>query len=133
MVCSVTDWAKCETPDPPAPSKRCWIGLDMGGSASMSCVAAWFDNGLLKVWGAFPRIPSFKQRGKQDNADYESMADRGELLTFGERTTDALGLIKHVHGELAGVKVVRAAADAYRQSEVQDAIAAGWLSLADGI
>ena len=35
MICSVSDWAKCETADPPEPSKRCWIGLDMGGSSSM--------------------------------------------------------------------------------------------------
>ena len=124
MICSLSDWSKCETEDPQAPSKRCWIGLDMGGSASMSCVAAWFDNGLLKVWGAFPRIPSLKQRGQKDDANYEAMAERGELLTFGERTTDALGLIKHVHGELAGVKVVGAAADSFRRSEVEDAIAA---------
>ena len=125
MICSLSDWSKCETPDPPAPSKRCWIGLDMGGSASMSCVAAWFDNGLLKVWGAFPRIPSLKQRARQDSANYGVMAQRGELLTFGERTTDALALIKHVHRELGpGVKVVGAAADSFRRSEVEDAIAA---------
>ena len=103
MICSLSDWSKCETEDPQAPSKRCWIGLDMGGSASMSCVAAWFDNGLLKVWGAFPRIPSLKQaRGKADNANYEAMAERGELLTFGERTTDPVGLIKHVARQSLG-------------------------------
>ena len=124
MICSLADWSKCETEDPPEPSKRCWLGLDMGGSASMSCVAVWFDSGLLRVYGAFPRIPSLKQRGKQDNSPYMKMADRGELLSFGERTTDALGLIRHVHGELAGVKVVGAAADSYRRSEVEDAISA---------
>ena len=125
MICSVSDWSKCETEDPPAPSKRCWIGLDLGGSASMSCVAAWFDNGLLKVWGAFPRIPSLKARGKADNANYEAMAERNELLTFGERTTDPVGLIKHVAAEIGpDVKVEKMAADSYRRSEVQDAIAA---------
>ena len=125
MICSLSDWSKCETEDPPEPSNRCLIGLDMGGSASMSCVAVWFDNGLLRAYGAFPRIPSLKQRGKQDNANYEAMAARGELLTFGERTTDALALIKHVHRELGpGVKVVGAAADSFRRSEVEDAIAA---------
>ena len=99
--------------------------MDLGGSASMSCVAAWFDNGLLKVWGAFPRLPSLKQRGKQDNANYEAMQSRGELLTFGERTTDATGLIDHVHRELGpDVKVVGAAADSFRRSEVEDAISA---------
>ena len=123
MVCSVTDWAKCETPDPPAPSKRCWIGLDMGGSASMAAISVWFDNGLLRVWGAFPRIPSLKARGKRDNADYESMAKRSELLTFGERTTDPVGLIKHVAAELGpDVKVEKMAADSYRRSEVEDAL-----------
>ena len=125
MICSVSDWSKCETPDPPAPSERCWLGLDLGGSASMSCISAWFDNGLLRVWSAFPRIPSLKARGQADNAPYLEMERRGELLTFGERTTDPVGLIKHVVAELGpDVKVEKMAADSYRRSEVEDAIAA---------
>ena len=67
------------------------FGVDLGGSASMSSVAAWYPTGRLEALAAFPHYPTLHDRGQADGVGplYQRMNTRGELLLLGERVADA--------------------------------------------
>ena len=59
------------------------MGCDLGGSAAMSAVCAyWPTTGRLEALAMFPRNPPLDQRGARDAVGdaYVRMAERGELL-----------------------------------------------------
>lgn len=118
-------WARCVTDDPPEPSGDCFVGLDAGGSTSMTAAAVFYiSTGLLEVIGGFPAEPDLKKRGEADNANYLEMERRGELILSGEFTTDLEPIIKHVADRLRkyGCRVIGACADKYRDTEFIDAM-----------
>ena len=129
MLCTVTDWERIilDAGEPaPARTGPVVIGLDAGGSSSMTAACAiWTDTGRVLVRGAFPSIPSLADRGTSDGvgARYERMAERGELRTYPGRTTPAALFLADFAAELDGAEVVAAGADRYRMSEVQDYMA----------
>ena len=55
------------------------FGVDLGGSASMSSVAAWYPTGRLEAIGAFPHYPTLHDRGLADGVGplYQRMNTRG--------------------------------------------------------
>lgn len=91
-----TAWAKSE--DATAePDGMCSWGVDLGENVSMSAIAAyWPRSGLIRAVAAFPRQPSLAERGLRDGvgADYQLMAERGELLRLGEHTVDVAELLR---------------------------------------
>ena len=118
-------WARCVTDDPPEPSGDCFIGLDCGGSVSMTAAAIFFpDSGLLEVIGGFPSEPDLKKRGAADNSNYLEMERNGELIVAGQFTTDLAPIIQHVADRLRkyGCRVIGACADKYRDTEVIEAM-----------
>ena len=52
--------------------------------------AYWSQTGALSCIVAFPEQPSLEERGLRDGCGrlYRDCADRGELLTLGQRATD---------------------------------------------
>ena len=125
MIVSLDRWTPCAAKRRPERRGSCVIGLDAGGSASMTAAAVyWFDVGRLEVFAAFGDTPSLPERGLGDGvADrYKKMADRGELMTFPGRVTPLSEFLAWLGDLLQGETVVRLIADRYRQGEVLDAL-----------
>ena len=119
-LCSVSDWTACQVQALPPREGPCFVGIDVGGSVSMSAVVAyWPKTGRIEAWSALPKIPTLAEKGKGDGVGerYVRMFERGELLIFGERVTDTEALFKHVMERLEGVQIDAAAADRYKQAE----------------
>ena len=89
MLLTVDEWLSCEAGDPPPRSGPVVVGIDLGGSASMSAVAFyWPETGRLETHGTFPSRPSLLDRGQADGVGerYVEMDRRGELSTLGDQT-----------------------------------------------
>ena len=114
-------WLRCVTDDPPDPSGDCYVGIDCGGSQSMTSAAVFYvKTGLLEVIGGFPAEPDLRKRGQADNANYVQMQKSGELIVAGEFTTDLAPIIEHVADRIRQYRcrVIGACADLYRDTEV---------------
>ncbi|MCY3608986.1 MAG: terminase large subunit [Acidimicrobiaceae bacterium] len=100
----------------------CW-GVDLGGSAAQSAIAAyWPDTGLLRCLAAFPAEPDLRQRGIRDAVDslYLDCARRGELIVLGSRTVPVGQLIAEARERFG--RPVMVAADRWREAELRDAL-----------
>ncbi|MFC5737721.1 terminase large subunit domain-containing protein [Sinirhodobacter huangdaonensis] len=130
QLLTVDEWTACEVSPEDLPPREgdCVIGLDLGGSRSMSAFAAyWPSSGRLEVQGAFPTKPGLAERGEADGVKdrYIQMAERGELITSGESTVQVGPWLRRVWDELVqDANVVALVADRYRQAELLDAMAA---------
>lgn len=128
QLVTADEWQACEVTDLPPRDGDCIIGLDLGGSRSMSAVALyWPLTGRLEVQGAFPQKPGLADRGEADGVKdrYVTMAERGELLTTGESTVQVGPWLRQVWDDLVQDADVRAlVCDRYRQAELLDALAA---------
>lgn len=125
VLLTVDEWLACETSNVPERSGSCVIGIDLGGSASMTAAAFyWPDTGRLECLGTFPSRPSLLDRGQNDgvNNRYVEMQDRGELSVLGDQTVPVapwlVQVMKHVEGE----NVAALTADRYKQAELGEAI-----------
>ena len=75
------------------------LGVDLGGSASMSAAAAyWPTTGAFDAFGCFPRDPDLRERGLRDGCGrlYMEMLRRDELILAGGRVADVAGLLGEV-------------------------------------
>ena len=127
MVCAPPDWSACVVPvaELPARSGPCFVGLDAGGSSSMTAAAAyWPQTKRLELFAAFPATPNLVDRGQADGCGgiYREAWDRQELMTYTGRVTPVGDFTRHVAASLAGCEVVGAASDRYRRSEIQQVI-----------
>ena len=89
VLLTVDEWLACETADLPPRQGQVVIGIDLGGSASMTAAAFyWPETGRLEALGTFPSKPSLLDRGQNDGVSgrYVEMQDRGELSTLGDQT-----------------------------------------------
>ena len=131
MICSVTDWKACIVPDDELPPRtgQCFVGFDLGGSASMSALVAMWSNGRVESWGAFPAVPDLNKRGETDAVGslYQRMHERSELEVLGNRVTDAGAFLKNCAARLAGEQVLACGADRYRKAEAIQALEAARL------
>lgn len=127
VLLTVDQWLQCEAGDLPPRSGSVVIGVDLGGSSSMSAVAYyWPSTGRLEAFGAFPTEPSLLDRGQSDGVGdrYVTMQDRGELLTLGGKVVPASALMAEVMRRIEGEAVAALCCDRYRQAEMQEACAA---------
>jgi phage terminase large subunit-like protein len=127
MLLSIDEWLDCEVSDLPPREGGCIVGIDLGGSASMSAASFYWPNtGRLEAVGAFPKNPGLADRGIRDGVRdrYVEMASRGELLTMGDKTVPAGAFLQTVMNHLGGSAVTCFTADRYRQSEFIDAMTA---------
>ena len=125
LLITVDEWLLCETGDPPAREGECILGVDLGGSASMTCAALyWPSTGRLEALGTFPCNPSLAARGAADGVSgrYGEMADRGELNTMGDRTVPVAAWLEEVMRQLEGETVGAIVADRYKASEFAEAL-----------
>lgn len=131
LLITVDEWMACEVSTLPPREGPCIIGIDLGGSASMSAASFyWPASGRLEAVGAFPSNPSLSDRGASDGVGgrYSEMQDRGELITLGDKTVPVAqwlsGVMRHVQGEQIGA----ICADRYKQAELSEAMARAGVS-----
>lgn len=127
VLLTVDDWLAAETDKLPDRTGPVVVGVDLGGSASMSAATLyWHETGRLEAIAAFPTKPSLSDRGTRDGVRdrYVQMHERGELLVMGERTVPAAQFLAAIIELLDGQAPVCLVADRYRQSEFEDALTA---------
>jgi phage terminase large subunit-like protein len=125
VLLTVDEWLNCEVTQAPERRGQVVIGIDLGGSASMTAAAFyWPETGRLEALGTFPSRPSLADRGANDGVQgrYVEMQDRGELSTLGDLTVPIapwlLQVMAHVEGETVAAMVL----DRYKQAEIGEAI-----------
>lgn len=124
LILSVADWQSCVVDKLPPRDGICCLGIDLGGSTSMTAaVAYWPQTRRLEAWGAFPSQPDLGIRGEADGVggQYLRMRERGEVYLMGGRVTDIGQFLDDVYSRLAGEDVV-CAMDRYRQQEAREAL-----------
>ena len=98
-------------------------GIDLGTSQAQSAIAAfWPQTGALSCLAAFPEQPSLEERGLRDGVGrlYRDCADRGELLTLGQRATDVGALLRAGMERFGKPDLV--VSDRWREAELRDAL-----------
>lgn len=125
VLLTVDEWMNCETADLPPRSGECVVGIDLGGSASMSAVSFyWPSTGRMEALGTFPCNPGLADRGAADGVSgrYVEMENRGELNTLGDKTVPVVLWLKEIMTQVEGENVVCLVADRYKQSELAEAM-----------
>ena len=122
---ALADWQACVVPTPPAREGLCVVGLDLGGSASLTAAAAyWPASGRLEAWVACGTEPDLWERGRADGCGglYVDLARRGELRTYAGRVTPVRHFLADLVEDLAGQPVAAVVGDRYREAEAHDAL-----------
>ncbi len=125
LLLTVDEWLLCETTDLPPREGECIVGIDLGGSASMTAAAFyWPVTGRLECLGTFPSNPSLAARGASDGVSgrYVEMQDRGELSTLGDKTVPVAEWLGEVMRQIEGERVTAITADRYKQAELGEAL-----------
>ena len=126
LLVTMQQWQEAKR-EPGPRAGWCTLGVDLGGSSSMTAAAAyWPESGRMEVWAALPGVPDLAARALADGVGnrYARMADRGELIVYpGVKTTPVHHFLRSVFDMLSGEKVVAIVADRYRQSEAEDVYA----------
>lgn len=91
VLVTVDEWLASEVAPDQLPPRDgpCVLGVDLGGSRSMSAAAFyWPHTGRLEAVGTFPGAPGLADRGAADGVSgrYVEMHERGELFTLGDAT-----------------------------------------------
>ena len=126
MIVDPALWNVVANKRKPERAGPCYVGIDLGGSSSMTAGAAyWPESGRLDCWGAFGDIPSLADRGEGDGVGerYVTMQKRGLLRTWPGRVTPVSEFMAWLAEELAGENIELAVADRYRKAECEDAMA----------
>lgn len=125
MLVTLDEWLSCETDALPPRQGGVVIGIDLGGSASMTAATFyWPETGRLECVGTFPGSPSLLDRGQADGVAgrYVEMHERGELTVLGDRTVPVapwfVEVMRHVEDQL----VLAITMDRYKQAELGEAI-----------
>lgn len=101
------------------------LGVDLGTSAAMSAVAAyWPDSGRLDAFAVFPQKPSLAERGAFDGVGnlYERMASRSELLIAGEYVSDVRTLLTRALAKWGQPSVI--VSDRWREGDLLESLSA---------
>ena len=125
LLIEADEWLACEASEVPPRQGQVVIGIDLGGSASMSGAAFyWPETGRLECLGTFPARPSLLDRGQNDGVGsrYTEMQDRGELTVLGDATVPVAPWLVEVLRHVQGETIAAITADRYKQAELGEAI-----------
>ncbi len=128
LLVTIDEWMACEVAELPAREGQVVIGIDLGGSSSMTAAAYyWPETGRLEVRGTFPSRPSLLDRGQVDAVGdrYVQMQDRGELSVMGDKTVPVAAWLVEVLNHVQGSAVAAITMDRYKQSELAEALDRG--------
>jgi len=132
VLLTVDEWLSAEVnpDDLPERSGPCILGVDLGGSRSMSAAAFyWPDTGRLEALGTFPAFPALADRGAADGVGgrYGEMHDRGELSVMGENTVPPGPWLAEIVRKLDGADLACIVGDRFRHAEFTEAMNAAGL------
>lgn len=127
VLVTVDEWLSAEvSPDELPPREgECVLGVDLGGSRSMSAAAFyWPATGRLEALGTFPGTPSLADRGAADSVSgrYVEMHERGELFALGENTVPPGPWLAEVVRRLDGIAPACVVGDRFRHAEFMEAM-----------
>ncbi len=119
------EWLACEVSELPPRQGGCVIGIDLGGSASMTAAAFyWPETGRLEALGTFPSSPSLLDRGQSDGVAgrYVEMQERGELTVLGDKTVPVAPWLLEVLRHVEDQPISAITMDRFKQAELGEAI-----------
>ena len=121
VLIDVEAWQRCEVDIlPEARGPAVW-GVDLSGGDALAAVACyWPQCGRLEALAAFPELPSLAERGRVDGADYERMADDGDLLVLGRRVVPVADLVDAALERWG--RPSRIVADHHQERELREAL-----------
>ncbi|MBZ9710544.1 terminase large subunit [Mesorhizobium sp. ESP7-2] len=127
VLVTVDEWLSAEvSPDAlPAREGECILGIDLGGSRSMSAAAFyWPATGRLEAVGTFPAKPGLADRGASDGVSgrYLEMKERGELSVLGENTVPPGPWLASVVKLVDGATISCVVGDRFRHAEFMEAM-----------
>lgn len=125
LLVTMDEWLACEAADPPPREGPVVIGIDLGGSASMTAAAFyWPETARLECLGTFPASPSLLDRGIVDAVGdrYVQMQDREELTVLGDKTVPVAPWLSQVVAHVEGQSIAAITMDRYKQSELLEAL-----------
>lgn len=133
VLVTVDEWLAAEVApdDLPAREGECILGVDLGGSRSMSAAAFyWPATGRLEAVGTFPSKPGLADRGASDGVSgrYVEMQERGELTTLGDNTVPPGPWLASVVKRAEGATISCIVGDRFRHAEFVEAMQAAGLS-----
>lgn len=133
VLVTVDEWMSAEVSPDDLPERDgpCILGVDLGGSRSMSAAAFyWPETGRLEALGTFPAAPSLADRGAADGvADrYCQMQARGELSVLGEATVPPGPWLAQIVQHLDGITPDCIVGDRFRHAEFNEAMQAAGLA-----
>lgn len=125
-IVALRDWKAVMQSVPPTLEGDVTLGIDLGGTVSMTCAAAYNrQTGVLRTWGAFGDNPPLRDRARHDRVgeQYALMVRQGELRLYPGRVTPVVPFLQDVFDDLASMncRVIAIGADRYRRGEAQDA------------
>ena len=111
----------------PVPGEPVHIGIDLGGSTSMTAATiAYEQSGLIKMLGAFPAGEmDLRTRGKRDMVGtfYERCATAGELIETSGAVSDLQEFLPELVKRIGNHPVRSVSCDRYRDAEFRTALA----------
>ena len=127
VLVTVDEWLSSEVaPDAlPDRSGPCILGVDLGGSRSMSAAAFyWPHTGRLEAVGTFPGSPGLADRGAADGVSdrYVQMNERGELSVMGDATVPPGPWLAEIVRKLDGITPACIVGDRFRHAEFTEAM-----------
>lgn len=133
VVVTIDEWLAAEVAPDALPPRAgpCILGVDLGGSRSMSAAAFfWPETGRLEAVGTFPATPSLADRGASDGVAgrYVEMHERGELFTLGDATVPPGPWLAEIVRRLDGETPACVVGDRFRHAEFQEAMRAAGLA-----
>ena len=132
VLVTVDEWlgAEVSPDDLPERDGPCILGVDLGGSRSMSAAAFyWPETGRLEALGTFPSTPSLMDRGAADGVSdrYCQMQERGELSVMGSATVPTGPWLAEIVAHLDGIVPDRIVGDRFREAEFRESLKAAGL------
>jgi len=127
VLITIDEWLAAEVSPDALPERGgpVVLGVDLGGSRSMSAAALyWPETGRLECLGAFPMKPGLADRGAADGVStrYVEMSDRGELVTMGDTTVPVERFLADVVALLDGQAPAAICGDRFRHAEFVEAL-----------
>lgn len=127
VLVTVDEWLSAEIAPDDLPQRDgpCILGVDLGGSRSMSAAAFyWPETGRLEAIGTFPTFPSLADRGAADSVSglYVEMQERGELSVMGENTVPPGQWLAEIVRLLDGIQPACICGDRFRHAEFMEAM-----------
>ena len=123
VLIDVEAWQRCEVDILPAARGPAVWGVDLSGGDALAAIACYHPQcGRLECIAAFPELPSLAERGRTDGADYERMADDGDLLVLGRRVVPTSALVAAALERWG--RPSRIVADHHQERELREALEA---------